>query len=119
MSPEDRIRLWHMLEAARTAHAKAVGLTKEAFLADRVVRGFVERMLMIVGEAAARVSEETRNSAPNIPWLAIVGLRNRLVHVYFDIIDVVVWETASRDLPPLIDELIALAGEPPEEDDAA
>lgn len=56
----------------------------------------------IVGEAAARVSEDTKRAHPDIPWAEIVGMRNRLVHVYFDIDLQLVWATVRDDLPTLI-----------------
>lgn len=54
-----------------------------------------------MGEAAARVSEPAREAHPQIPWSQIVGMRNVLVHVYFDIDHDQLWETVVRDLPPL------------------
>ena len=59
----------------------------------------------IVGEAATRVSEPTRTVLRQIPWGRIVGMRNRLVHAYFDINLDVVWNTVRDDLPGLIDQL--------------
>ena len=55
----------------------------------------------IVGEAASRVSDETRAAFPDIPWAAIVATRNRLIHAYFDINLDVLWETIAVDLPAL------------------
>ena len=59
-------------------------------------------MWEIVGEAADNVSEDTRRAHPDIPWAQIVGMRNRLVHVYFDIDLQVLWATVHHDLPALI-----------------
>ena len=82
-----------------------------SFVADRE-RGDLEtdRMLVlalvksieIIGEAGARVSEKGRDAAPDVPWLEIVAMRNRLVHAYFDVNPNVVWETVRQDLPPLV-----------------
>ena len=57
-------------------------------------------MLEIIGEAAARVSADTRVILP-LPWLESVATRNRLAHGYFDIDEVVVWRTATEDVPQL------------------
>lgn len=59
----------------------------------------------IVGEAAARTSDETQLQYPQIPWRDIIGMRNRLIHGYFDIDLDRVWDTVVDDLPSLIDEL--------------
>ena len=56
----------------------------------------------IIGEAASRVSEECQRRSPDIPWAEIVAMRNRLVHVYFDIDLDRVWETVTDDLPELM-----------------
>ena len=43
------------------------------------------RAIEVVGEAASKVTNETKDSAPDVPWMAIVGMRNRLIHGYFDV----------------------------------
>lgn len=57
------------------------------------------RCIEIIGEAAARVSAATRDSAPDVPWNAILGMRNRLVPAYFDVDADFVWKTISVELP--------------------
>ena len=66
----------------------------------------------IVGEAASRVSADTKEAHPEIPWPKIIGLRNRLVHAYFEVNLERVWETVQRDIPYLITQLEPLT--PPE-----
>jgi uncharacterized protein with HEPN domain len=55
----------------------------------------------ILGEAASRVTEATRESLPEIPWRDIISMRNRLIHGYFDIDTTIVWKTVTMELPPL------------------
>jgi len=52
----------------------------------KLVLNGVVRQLLVIGEAVKRVSPETRALAPNVPWKQIAGMRDRLVHDYFDII---------------------------------
>jgi len=59
----------------------------------------------IIGEAAARISPETKGRCPEIPWTSIVGARNWLIHAYFDINLDRVWDTITDDLPKLVVEL--------------
>lgn len=59
----------------------------------------------IIGEAATNVSKECREKHPQIPWRNLIGMRNRLIHAYFDINLDVVWQTVTEDLPSLIAEL--------------
>jgi len=68
----------------------------------------VIRALEIFGEAASRMSNGFQKANPHIPWRAIVGMRNRLIHVYFDIDYGVVWEAISSEIPNIIPELAKL-----------
>lgn len=77
---KDMSSLWDMLDAARAVVEFTSGLRFEDFLQDRKTRNAVERNLEIIGEAARRVSEETRNNNPDIPWRSIVALRNIIAH---------------------------------------
>ena len=58
-----------------------------------------------IGEAASRISADTRQAYPEIPWSQIVGMRNRLVHAYFDINLDILWQVVQDDLPALIAQL--------------
>ena len=102
MRKDDLIRLRHMLDAAKEAVAFARDKTKEDFDNDRMLILSIVKSIEIIGEAASRVTKEGRDRQPEIPWLDIVAMRNRLIHVYFDIDVERVWDTITDDLPPLI-----------------
>ena len=101
MPPEDRVRLLHMIEAADEAIRFVAGQSSAMLATDRKTLFAAIRCIEIIGEAAARVSTSTRESAPDVPWSAIVGMRNRLVHAYFDVDADLVWKTISVELPAL------------------
>lgn len=103
--PPDEVRLRHMLDAARDAITFAHGRERSDLDGDRQFVLALVQCVQIIGEAAARVSEETRRKLPDLPWAAIVGMRNRLVHGYYDIDHDEVWGTVTGDLPPLVDAL--------------
>ena len=65
-------------------------------------------------EAANRVSTDFRDAHPEIRWVGIVGLRNRLIHAYFDVDLGVLWDIIRMDLPTLIAELERILGPDPE-----
>jgi len=91
-----------MLEHAREAMQLVVGRNRSDLDTDRVLSLALVRLLEIVGEAAARVSSETRARHPAIPWSEIVSLRNRLIHGY-DAVDMdVLWSIVNTDLPALV-----------------
>ena len=98
----DEAYLLDILIAARKALAFVEGMTWEAFSESELHQSAVIRPLEIIGEAAAHVSEPTRQEHPEIPWVQMVGMRHRLVHEYFRVDLDVVWETVQRDLPELI-----------------
>ena len=102
MRKDDDIRLRHMLDAAREAVAFARGRTRGDLDKNRQLVLALVKDVEIVGEAATQVTEPTRQRLPEIPWERIVGMRNRLVHAYFDINLDIVWKTVQGDLPELI-----------------
>ena len=110
MSDPDRIRLRHMLDAATEALTFARNRTKEDLSADRQLALALIKEIEIMGEAASRLSEEMRDRHPEIPWSAIVGMRNRLIHAYADIDLEVVWSAITSDLPRLTRFLEDLLG---------
>jgi len=102
---DDAVSLRHMLDTAREAATLARGQSHEELKNNRLLQLGLTRLVEVVGEAANRVSLETRAKYPAIPWAQIVGMRNRLIHGY-DVLDWdLLWDTISDDLPPLIAEL--------------
>ncbi|MGH9630217.1 MAG: HepT-like ribonuclease domain-containing protein, partial [Bryobacteraceae bacterium] len=69
---------------------------------DRQLALALIKEIEIIGEAASRISAETRAQRPDIPWAAIVGMRNRLIHAYAEIDLEVVWSAVDNDLPRLM-----------------
>jgi uncharacterized protein with HEPN domain len=103
---DDRIRLQHMLDAARKAVRLAVGRGREDLDAeDEPLPYALVQLISVIGEAAGKVSSGTCSELDEIPWLDIVGMRNRLVHAYFDINLDILWATVQDSLPPLIRSL--------------
>ena len=103
-----------MLLAARNAVKFAAPLTFPEFENDHLHQLAILKSIEIIGEAASRISEETKTKQPDIPWTEIIGMRNRLVHGYFDIRLDRVWQTVQNDLPPLIAQLEGLVPPEPE-----
>ncbi len=99
------VRLRHMLDAAREAAQMAQGKARADLDTDRPLNLSLVRLLEIVGEAASRVPPGEREQYSGIPWVQIVGLRNRLIHGYDNVDFDILWEIVSHDLPPLIAEL--------------
>jgi len=101
------------VQAAQLILAFIEGMNKAAFDADLKTQSAVLHQLMVIGEAVKRLSPEFRESHSDIPWSAIAGMRDHLIHGY-DIVDLEeVWKTATVDLPSLLAALEPLV--PPQE----
>jgi len=93
-------RLRDILEAIAAINRYA-GRDKKAFEADELLQGWFLRHLQIIGEAARALPQDVRALAPDVPWQKIIGMRNVLVHGYFEIDTDIVWDAATRDVPAL------------------
>ncbi|MDQ7781836.1 MAG: DUF86 domain-containing protein [Desulfomonilaceae bacterium] len=102
MRNEDLVRLRHMLEAAEEAIGLAEGKSRSDLDKDRLLNLSLVRLVEIVGEAASHISEERRGRTPQVPWQDIAGMRDRLVHAYFDVNMDIVWLTVIKFLPELV-----------------
>ena len=102
----DRLRLRHMLHAAEKARRLAAHSNRESLDdEDNPVADALIRLVSLIGEAAGRVSEESRVLLPGIPWADVVGMRHRLIHGYFDVDLDILWATVQDSLPPLVGRL--------------
>jgi uncharacterized protein with HEPN domain len=105
MRKDDAVRLRHMLDAAREALSFAEGITRSSLDTDRKLTLALVKSVEIMGEAASKVTGQCRASLPQIPWADITGMRNRLIHAYFDIDLDILWKTLTEDIPPLLEGL--------------
>ena len=98
----DDATLLDMLKAARLAVEFKGKLSKKAFLRDIKTQSAILHQLLVIGEAAKRLSEDFRLQHLQIPWTRIAGMRDKLIHQY-DAVDLdEVWKTVTKDLVPLI-----------------
>lgn len=103
MNRDDFIRLRHILDASHDALRFVEGKSRRDLDLDRMLVLAVVKCLEIIGEAAVKLDESTRREIPGIPWEQVIGMRNRLIHAYFDINLDRVWDTLTEDLPPMIE----------------
>lgn len=81
---------------------------KEKFLSDIRMQKLMIHEIMIIGEAATKISIETKNNYPNINWREISDMRNFLIHEYFEISNNIIWETANKDIPKLKESIYSI-----------
>ena len=78
---------------------------RDVFDKDELVQNWIVHNLLVLGEAAAKISDDFRDRNPHIPWPKIIGMRNILVHNYFGIDLDVVWSVTVKDLPALEEDI--------------
>jgi uncharacterized protein with HEPN domain len=107
MRPKERdlAYLWDMREAARDISKFVRGVSYAKFEKNNIIRYAIERQLLVIGEAAAHVSEGFREKHPEIPWAQIIGQRNVLAHEYGEILVERIWLAATKSVPELFKEL--------------
>jgi len=98
-----------MLDAAREAVSHCSRKTQDDLESDRPLQCLLIRALEVIGEAASRMSLAFREEHPELPLQRMIGIRNRLIHAYFDID--VVWRTVKEEIPGLIEQLQTIAAE--------
>ena len=108
---DDRVSLVDMLIYAREAVALSGQKSLKDLEKDRVVQLALQKLVEIVGEAANRVSQETQQGHPGIPWPQIIGTRNRLAHGYDDVNLEILWKIVETDFPSLIQQLEEIVGD--------
>ena len=105
--PDDRQSglLRDMLDSAILIRTYLAGVDRTTFMADSEKQDAVLRRFEIIGEAASRLSPEAQALFPGIPFRAMRGMRNIIVHDYGEVDLELVWQTAEADLPRLIETL--------------
>lgn len=83
----------------------------ETFVSNSMMFNATLRQLEIIGEASNRLSEDLLNENPNIPWARIIGLRNLVIHEYFGIDDLTIWNVIKLNLPVLKEKVAFLISE--------
>jgi uncharacterized protein with HEPN domain len=114
MKPRDPSYLLDMLVAARRILKFVGDADLQRMMTDDLLHSAVCRQLQIIGDAARRISDETRTANPQIEWQQIIGMRNILIHAYDRVDDTELWRVATRDLPRLAGEIEKLLRESPE-----
>ena len=105
----DDAHILDMLLACRRVAEAVSGRSLESFLCDWKLQSVVQHQLIILGEAAKRLSWEFRDAHKDVPWAAIAGQRDILIHRYHGVDLDEVWIVATKKLPALIRFLEGIA----------
>src|SRR5688572_5250286 len=99
---DDTVSLRQMLDHAAEPISTLGQTSRDDFIKNRILQLAIARLIEILGEAAYRITLQTREAYADIPWPQIIGMRNRLIHGYDSINLDLLWNTIKNDLPPLV-----------------
>ena len=110
MRPE-QLYLTDIVQAAEAVGRFVSGITYDDLVRDELRQSAILQKLIVIGEAAARLSPEFQVRHPAIEWVDIIGFRNIAVHEYFAVNWSIVWVTAIEDVPFLRDQVARILAE--------
>jgi uncharacterized protein with HEPN domain len=87
------------------------GMTYEQLIADRKTREAIVLNFVVMGEAIKNIPQDIIDRYPDVPWKEFAGMRDKMVHGYFQISPTIIWETIRHDLAPLADAVKVLLKE--------
>lgn len=102
---KDDAYIQHMIDAISQIEKYTKDMDYDDFKKDELRQDAVIRKMEILGEAAKRVSEDTKNKYPEIPWQDAASMRDKLIHGYFGVDTQIVWTTVRNDISQLEQKL--------------
>lgn len=105
----DQARIHHILDAIFEIENYTKNITINEFKNSSEKKFASVKQLEIFGEAAGKITKETKDGHPEVDWIKIVALGNILVHEYYVIDENVVWNIITKDLPKLKGQIISLS----------
>ena len=98
---KDIIRLEHIIQAIERIKRYTLGKRFDDFVKDDMMYYAVVKNIEIIGEAANLLTNEFKSEHPDTQWKLITGMRNYIVHEYFQVDNTVIWDVIQNDLPYL------------------
>ena len=101
MKKDPKVFLAHILESIQLIEEYSKKVTAAKFYKDRAVQDAIIRRLEIIGEAVKNLPISFKTNWPDIPWKQIAGMRDILIHEYFDVDLSLTWKVVKKELPQI------------------
>ena len=103
MAPNDAVLVETILSYCNDIRSAIdrFSLSEKVIMEDYDFRALLAFFIQQIGETAAKLSDDFKNTYPEIEWNAIIGFRHRIVHAYGKIIPAILWDSAVTDVPEL------------------
>lgn len=111
MKKDTAIFLKHIFESIEWVQDYVKDVPKETFLNSNQLKDAVVRRLMVIGEATKNLPEDFKAKYPEIPWRRIAGMRDNLIHEYFDVDEELVWNVLINYIPEFKKQILKLLKE--------
>lgn len=98
----------HILDAITDIESFILKVSKDNFFNNKEKQSAVVRQIEVIGEAVKNLSNELRNKYPIVPWNKIAGIRDRIVHKYFDVDLNIIWDVINNDLQILKQKILKI-----------
>lgn len=108
---KDRVRLQHILDSIERIKRYSGGKQFTDFVDDDMMYYAIVKNIEIIGEASNLLTDEFKASHPQTPWKMVTGMRNYIVHEYFQVDNTVIWDVVTHDLPELENQIISYLSE--------
>ena len=105
MKDKDKVYLLHIKDSTKWIIELQKQFNKNEFKESRLFQNGVIREVEIIGEASNKLSKDIKEKYPEVAWIEIIGMRNKVIHEYFGIDLEAVWKTISVDIPDLLEKI--------------
>jgi len=107
-NPDNPVYISHIKDACESIFKFIENKNFDEFSKNDMLLSAIIRKLEIIGEASNKISEEFKESNPDIPWRLLIGMRNSLIHGYFGVHTKTVWDTVKEDIPALYFDIVKI-----------
>ena len=108
MKKDSEVFLAHILDSIHLIEEYSINVTPTKFHKNRALQDAIIRRLEIIGEAVKNLPTSFKTKYPDIPWKQMAGMRDILIHEYFDVDLFLTWKVVKQEIPLIKEKLLAI-----------